>query len=124
MPIQFTIAPLIPKTLTLREKLTPEEKFSRIKKEKESRGKAYKLRKFHFNVIETEKELFLFDGEGILQLTIENSLKGRRECRIVANKLFFSVPPHKQNGGFLITFQTNFEWLTEEELTLAKNSTL
>jgi hypothetical protein len=91
-------------------KLTPKEKFDRIAK---PLGK--RLRKFHFNIIESGKEIHLFNGLGEDLGTFSNDVKGARLARELALSLFNSASPIQQNGGYLIN-SPNYEALSDEEI--------
>lgn len=114
MKFKLGFAKIISKPKRSLIQLTPQEKFNRISA-KFKKGKI-KLRKYHFNAIESGKVLTVFDGEGIEVFQGENSVKGCRVARQCCLAIFLSAI--NQNGGFTFTTNANFEFQTLDELRL------
>lgn len=121
MKFQLGFAKIIPKPKRELIKLSPQQKFNRLAN-RINKGKV-KLRKYHFNAIEVEKTLIVFDGEGIEVFQGENSVKGCQIARQCCLAIFLSAK--NQNGGFSFTSNVNFEFQTLEEIrkaqTMVKN---
>jgi len=95
--------------------LTPAEKFARIQKNLDKRAR--RLRKFHFTAIETTNLLYVFSGEGIEIIQVENSVVGCRLARQVCLELFLSSEPCDRFGGYKFN-GPNYENLSDAELEM------
>lgn len=87
-----------------RIELTPEEKLERIYSSARSKGLI--IKKFHFHLIENGKDLILYDGNKTKVGDFPKTIKGIKEARVFARKLFLKSPTIYRNGGF--KFDTPF----------------
>jgi hypothetical protein len=118
MPIKFQIS----KTIYIeptneRIKLTPAQKFIRLSNRLSAKGSNFMLREFHFQLIESEGNITLFNGDGIDFGKFLFSVEGIRQARVLALNLFLKA--ENQNGGFLFT-APNIETMNFLEIEKAK----
>lgn len=91
--------------------LTPAEKFARVQKTQDKRAR--RLRKYHFTAIESKNELYIFDGEGVEIMIVENSVKACRLARVFCLYELFLKSPN-QNGGYSFS-GPHYDNLSEED---------
>lgn len=78
--------------------LSPEEKLAQIFAKASKNG--IRIKRFHFNLIESGTTLILFNGSKNKIDEFPKTIKGIKDARVCARKLFLNSPTIYRQGGF------------------------